>query len=344
MAKENLAEKPENYDITAEVKASTVMSETEVQETITSNSNDNMEGLQTPPKGDTTDAEDVADPQQWIKAQKQIILTGDNLPECIKDLSLDEIFEKCQLAPEKLEELKESHANDNFDDYSTDPDEIVKFLGHVSKSVKEEMLLLKETPLSDEEYNKRYNKLQIKKAHQLLAEFMIGQDLLRIDRQYGVRKSSKCRAEEGKLTKAEAIKQRYPRLGSRQIRDFQQLTLKHIWEAIVYAFETGHELTRSLALSDFIKRKANNKPKPLPSNMKRWHAKSEDFETKFKELNLSDEIGATSLFANIGTFITKREFNLRVNFRSYTGAKLHSETVKSFTLNSISRTVSQGYD
>lgn len=209
MAKENLAEKPENYDITAEVKASTVMSETEVQETITSNSNDNMEGLQTPPKGDTTDAEDVADPQQWIKAQKQIILTGDNLPECIKDLSLDEIFEKCQLAPEKLEELKESHANDNFDDYSTDPDEIVKFLGHVSKSVKEEMLLLKETPLSDEEYNKRYNKLQIKKAHQLLAEFMIGQDLLRIDRQYGVRKSSKCRAEEGKLTKAEAIKQRY---------------------------------------------------------------------------------------------------------------------------------------
>lgn len=129
---------------------------------------------------------------------------------------------------------------------------------------------------------------------------MIGQDLLRIDRQYGVRKSSKCRAEEGKLTKAEAIKQRYPRLGSRQIRDFQQLTLKHIWEAIVYAFETGHELTRSLALSDFIKRKANNKPKPLPSNMKRWHAKSEDFETKFKELNLSDEIGATSLFANIG--------------------------------------------
>lgn len=129
---------------------------------------------------------------------------------------------------------------------------------------------------------------------------MIGQDLLRIDRQYGVRKSSKCRAEEGKLTKAEAIKQRYPRLGSRQIRDFQQLTLKHIWEAIVYAFETGHELTRSLALSDFIKRKANNKPKPLPSNMKRWHAKSEDFETKFKELNLTDEIGATSLFANIG--------------------------------------------
>lgn len=301
MAKENLAEKPENYDVTAEVKASAVMTETEVQGTVTSNvNNNNKEGPQTPPKGDTTDAEDVADPQQWIKAQKQIILTGDNLPECIKDLSLDEIFEKCQLAPEKLEELKESHANDNFDDYSTDPDEIVKFLGHVSKSVKEEMLLLKETPLSDEEYNKRYNKLQIKKAHQLLAEFMIGQDLLRIDRQYGVRKSSKCRAEEGKLTKAEAIKQRYPRLGSRQIRDFQQLTLKHIWEAIVYAFETGHELTRSLALSDFIKRKANNKPKPLPSNMKRWHAKSEDFETEFKELNLTDEIGATSLFANIG--------------------------------------------
>lgn len=32
MAKENLAEKPENYDVTAEVKASAVMTETEVQE------------------------------------------------------------------------------------------------------------------------------------------------------------------------------------------------------------------------------------------------------------------------------------------------------------------------
>ena len=79
-------------------------------------------------------------------------------------------------------------------------------------------------------------------------------------------------------------------MGSRQIRDFQHLELKYIWEAIVYAFETGNELTRSLALSDFIKRKANNKPKPLPSNMKRWYAKPEDFETEFKELNLTDEI------------------------------------------------------
>ena len=34
MTENNLAEKPENYDITAEVKASAVMTETEVQETV----------------------------------------------------------------------------------------------------------------------------------------------------------------------------------------------------------------------------------------------------------------------------------------------------------------------
>lgn len=315
MAEDNLAQEVEFYDEAETIKASSTMNEQEVENLSGSNVNDNTpKETQIPPKGNTTDTEDVADPQQGLKSQEQIILAEDNLPECIEDLSLDEIFEKCQLAPEKLEELKESHANDNFDDYPTDPEEIVKFLGDVSKSVKEEMLLLKATPMSDEEYNKRYNKLQIKKTHQLLAEFMIGQDLLSIDRQYGVRKKSKCRAEEGKLTKAEVIKQRYPRLGSRQIRDFQHLELKYIWVAIVYAFETGNELTRSLALSDFIKRKANNKPKPLPSNMKRWYAKSEDFETEFKELNLTDEIGATSLFANIGvgTSLLEKHTKIRI--------------------------------
>ena len=44
------------------------------------------------------------------------------------------------------------------------------------------------------------------------------------------------------------------------------------------------------------------------------------------------------------TLITKRKFNLVIDFRSYTGAKFHTETVKGFTFNRISRTVSQGYD
>lgn len=164
MAEDNLAQEVEFYDEAETIKASSTMNEQEVENLSGSNVNDNTpKETQIPPKGNTTDTEDVADPQQGLKSQEQIILAEDNLPECIEDLSLDEIFEKCQLAPEKLEELKESHANDNFDDYPTDPEEIVKFLGDVSKSVKEEMLLLKATPMSDEEYNKRYNKLQIKK-------------------------------------------------------------------------------------------------------------------------------------------------------------------------------------
>ncbi|MFR8206663.1 MAG: hypothetical protein ACLU99_10355 [Alphaproteobacteria bacterium] len=34
--------------------------------------------------------------------------------------------------------------------------------------------------------------------------------------------------------------------------------------------------------------------------MKRWRAKDDDFETEFKILKLMEEMGATSLFANIG--------------------------------------------
>ena len=61
MAKENLAEKPENYDVTAEVKASAVMTETEVQGTVTSNvNNNNKEGPQTPPQGENAAPENVS--------------------------------------------------------------------------------------------------------------------------------------------------------------------------------------------------------------------------------------------------------------------------------------------
>lgn len=237
-----------------------------------------------------------------------------DMPECIKNWSLEEIWEKGKLSEEDLNKLVASHANDNFDNFPTDPNEMAKFWGYVEKSVKEEMFILKTYPLDDEEYDKRYNRIQLKRAHQLLAEFIIGQDLLGIDRQYGVKKGSKRRTEDGKVTKADVIKQRYPRLGARQIRDFQHLELKCIWAAIKYAFETGVELTRSLALSDKIKRIINNKPKPLPSNLKRWKAKEEDFETEFKKLELTEEMGVTSLFANIGvgTSLLEKYTKLRV--------------------------------
>jgi len=256
----------------------------------------------------------VAIKEEIVEQPEDLENTYVDLPECIKSWSLEEIFEKGKLSDEDLEKLINSHANDNFDDWPTDPNEMAKFLRFAEKSVKEEMLILKTYPLNDEEYNKRYNQIQMKRAHQLLAEFVIGQDLLSIDRQYGVKKGSKRRAKDGKVTKADVIKQRYPHLGPRQIRDFQLLKLKYIWAAIKYAFETGEELTRKSALSPLIKKRANNLPEALPSNLKRWQAKEEDFETEFKKLELMEEMGATSLFANIGvgTSLLEKYTEIRV--------------------------------
>ncbi len=52
MTETNLAEMPENYNMTDEVKTSAVMTEPEVQATVASNVNDNQEGDFFPsPKG-----------------------------------------------------------------------------------------------------------------------------------------------------------------------------------------------------------------------------------------------------------------------------------------------------
>lgn len=44
MLKDNLAEMPENYDMADDVKASTIMTDPEVQATVASNVNDNQDG------------------------------------------------------------------------------------------------------------------------------------------------------------------------------------------------------------------------------------------------------------------------------------------------------------
>lgn len=93
MAEDNLAQEVEFYDEAETIKASSTMNEQEVENLSGSNVNDNTpKETQIPPKGNTTDTEDVADPQQGLKSQEQIILAEDNLPECIEDLSLDEIL------------------------------------------------------------------------------------------------------------------------------------------------------------------------------------------------------------------------------------------------------------
>ena len=262
-----------------------------------STANDNTNSLESVVANNLTDGNAALNAETISQTG---ILNIFDLPEYLKTTSLEEIFEKGRISDEDLEKLKESHANDNFPNLPTDPNELTDLLNQVELSVKQELLLLKTSPLSEEEYAEMYNKIQLKRAYQLLTEFMIGQDLKSIDKQYGLKKGSNRRKKDGKISKADIIKQRYPHLGPRQIRDFQHLELKYIWEAIVYAFSTGQELTRSLALSPTIKKRANNLPKPLPSNMERWYAKNGDFETEFKTLELLEEMGATSLFANIG--------------------------------------------
>ena len=107
------------------------------------------------------------------EATSQKLLSYFNLPEEIQNLSLQEIFENGQISDEELEKLKESHANDNFPNLPTDPNELTKLLAQVESSVKEELLILKTTPLSEEEYMKRFRKVQIQASYQLLAEYLI---------------------------------------------------------------------------------------------------------------------------------------------------------------------------
>ena len=89
----------------------------------------------------------VALKQAVVEQPVETVDTNYELPECIKNLSLDEIFEKGKLSDEELEKLKKSHANDNFDDFPTDPTEIAKLLISVEASIKTELLVLKATPL-----------------------------------------------------------------------------------------------------------------------------------------------------------------------------------------------------
>ncbi|MBR1373224.1 DNA cytosine methyltransferase [bacterium] len=293
---------------------------TNVSELMESLSNDNMEG------GDSALQHSSEAKEQFFsqgntalkqEVVEQPIASSDIsyvLPECLKNFSLEEILKQGKPTTEELEKLKASHANDNFDNWPTDPDEMKLFLASVENSIKAELILLKAFPLSEEEYIKCYNRIQMQRAYQLLAEFMIGQDLQSIERQYGVKKDSERRAEDGKVTKADVIKQRYPHLGARQIRDFQRLKLDNIWAAIVHAFSTGQELTRAMALSPRTKIKVDKTFKALPSKTTSWHAQEEDFETEFKTLELTEEIGATSLFANIGvgTSLLEKHTKIRV--------------------------------
>ena len=234
-----------------------------------------------------------------------------NLPECLKNLSLQEIFEKDKLSDEELEKLKESHANDNLPLMPTDPTQITEFIEKVKLSVSAELAILKSAPLSEEEYLTRFHKLQFQATYQLLAECLIGEDIRQMKINKGLKDKGKS---SGKKTKKDAIAEKYPRLGARRTRDFQKLFIENVWEAIKTAFERGELPTRALALSYGIVKKARTGTDKARHDFKKWRAKEEDFETVFKKFESADEIKACSLFCNIGvgTSLLEKSTNIKI--------------------------------
>ena len=234
-----------------------------------------------------------------------------DLPECLKNLSLKDIFEKCNLSDDELEKLKESHANDNLPPMPTDPTQITDFITRVNISVSAELAILKSAPISEEEYLVRFQKIQLQAAYQLLAECLIGEDIRQMKAHRGLKNKGKsC----GKTTKKDAIAEKYPRLGARRTRDFQKLFIENVWKAIETAFKRGELPTRTLALSHGISKKARGKVGKNHYDFKKWRAKTEDFEVAFKKLNSTDEIKACSLFCNIGvgTSLLEKSTNVKI--------------------------------
>ena len=176
-----------------------------------------------------------------------------DLPKCLKNLSMEDIFEKCNLSDDELEKLKESHANDNLPPMPTDPTQITDFITRVNISVSAELAILKSAPISEEEYLVRFQKIQLQAAYQLLAECLIGEDIRQMKAHRGLKNKGKS---DGKTTQKDAITAKYPHLGARRARDFQKLFIENVWQAIKTAFERGEIPTRALALSHGIVKKA----------------------------------------------------------------------------------------
>lgn len=234
-----------------------------------------------------------------------------DLPECLKNLSLKDIFEKCNLSDDELEKLKESHANDNLPPMPTDPTQITDFITRVNISVSAELAILKSAPISEEEYLVRFQKIQLQAAYQLLAECLIGEDIRQMKAHRGLKNKGKsC----GKTTKKDAIAAKYPRLGARRARDFQKLFIENVWQAIKTAFERGEIPTRALALSYGIIKKSRTETDRVRRDFKKWRAKEEDFETTFKKFASTEEIKACSLFCNIGvgTSLLEKSTNIKI--------------------------------
>lgn len=233
------------------------------------------------------------------------------LPECLKELSLQRVFEDGYLSDNELEKLKKSQANDNLPLMPTDPTQIDEFITKISKAVSVELMILKSAPLSEEEYLIRFQKLQIQAAYQLLAECLIGEDIRQMKAHKGLKAKGKA---AGIITKTEAIAAKYPRLGARRSRDFQKLFIENVWKAIETAFKRGELPTRALALSSGIVKESRTGTPMNNYDFKKWRAKDEDFESAVMQLELAEELKACSLFCNIGvgTCLLEKFTNIKI--------------------------------
>ena len=269
MAKENLAEMPENYDMMDEVKASAVMNETEEQKIVASNVNDNQEGENPPsPKGGAA-----------TKAVEENTV-NENARDISQPLTVEDIVKSKQLSPEMLAEIINAAKNDNlFPVDNLDGKELTDKINELHEWVNAEESRLKSIPFSIELYNQKKAVLQARAAYVLILECLIGEKLREIPRQNGTNENSESRASGETRTKSQIIKEEYG-LSPRLARDFQHLTWDGVKAAIGLAFKQKDIPTRALALSKSASIKANqNKHNTLVKEQ----SLKENYELKLKE-------------------------------------------------------------
>lgn len=299
MAKENLAEMPENYDMMDEVKASAVMNETEEQKIVASNVNDNQEGENPPsPKGGAA-----------TKAVEENTV-NENARDISQPLTVEDIVKSKQLSPEMLAEIINAAKNDNlFPVDNLDGKELTDKINELHEWVNAEESRLKSIPFSIELYNQKKAVLQARAAYVLILECLIGEKLREIPRQNGTNENSESRASGETRTKSQIIKEEYG-LSPRLARDFQHLTWDGVKAAIGLAFKQKDIPTRALALSKSASIKANQNK----HNKGLKHTKFVlDYieETEAKTLELEKPMYITTLFSNISIGLARiHELNL----------------------------------
>lgn len=297
----NLDSKVEHFDMMDEVKASTIMNETEVQNIVTSNINDNIvEGDCPPPKGENTS------------------LTGDenktannNITSNLQQpLAINDIIKNKNISPEALVEIINAAKNDNlFPSDTLSGQKLIDKVNSIREWVDDKVEELKSTPLSMTIYKKRKAVLQARASYVLILECLIGEELSNIRKMNGTNEKSKGRSSGKERTKSQIIKENYG-LSPRLARDFQHLSFDGVKAAIELALRRNDVPTRALALS----KSAALKAKQNQSNQKIKHTKfTLDYieETEVKTLLLKYPMYITTLFSNISLGLARLyELNL----------------------------------